>query len=125
MNRFQLFFKQLFAPKQPYQFKFTGEVREAILNWARAEKIDLIGIEYVVPFVSTDKNLVAYLFFDTDDRVKEYKSDGTVQKVKEEFVRVLQAMKYKKSYLAKVDFVIDSDENVQKNYEGNYFYRLR
>ena len=109
----------------PKQFDFTTKVKELMHLWADKENIHLIRIEYVVPFVFTDKSVCIYFFIDTDQRVKEYDADGVTQLIKQKFLSILSELNYPKDYLNEVGFVVDSDENVKKNYEGNYFYRLR
>lgn len=109
----------------PKQFDFTTSAKESMLLWTKKENIHLFRIEYIIPFVLTDKSLEIYLFFDTDQRMKEYDIDGTTDSIKRKFLSTLSELHYPIDYLNEVDFVIDSDENVKKNYEGNYFYRLR
>ena len=125
MSNFLKLFRMTKKQELPKQFDFTTKVKELMHLWADKENIHLIRIEYVVPFVFTDKSVCIYFFIDTDQRVKEYDADGVTQLIKQKFLSILSELNYPKDYLNEVGFVVDSDENVKKNYEGNYFYRLR
>lgn len=95
------------------------------MTWSTTEGIRLHNIETVIPFVLTDKDLWVWLFFDTDELVKKYQQEGTEDKVRSEYLRTLKSLQYPEDYLNQVTFYIDSHENVVKNFEGSYFYRLR
>jgi hypothetical protein len=45
--------------------------------------------------------------------------------VQQEFLSILGAGGYPAAWLPDVAFDIDSHENVERNYDGSYFYRLR
>jgi hypothetical protein len=109
----------------PRQFEFIEKAQNATMEWAKVNNIQLFKIEFVVPFVLTDKSLSVWLFFDTNDRVKEYENNGSTKKVKQQFLQFLKNSNYPNDYLGEVDFLVDSDENVKTNYEGSYFNRLR
>ncbi len=110
---------------RPIQLDFVDRARDQTIEWAAKSNIALHKIEAVVPFVISDKDLVVWLFFATEKIVKEYEKNGTIEKVKEVYLRTLEGIKYPSDYLNLVTFYIDSHENVVKNYEGSYFYRLR
>lgn len=110
---------------RPIQLDFVDRVSDLTIEWTKKSDISLHTIETVVPFVTTDKDLDVWLFFDTNETVKTYQKNGTIEKVKEEYLRTLEGFNYPRDYLDHVTFHIDSHENVIKNYEGNYFYRLR
>lgn len=111
--------------KLPVQFDYTKLAEEEILVWAKEEGVGLVHVDYVVPFVRSDKSLVVYLFFDVDETLRQYKEDGLDKKVQEKFMEILKALKYPEDYLAEVSFVLDTKECVDKWFEGSYFYRLR
>lgn len=110
---------------RPIQLDFVGRVSDQAIEWAKKSNISLHNIETVVPFATSDKDLDVWLFFDTDEIVNNYEKNGTTEKVKKEFLQTLENLKYPSYYLDQVTFQIDSHENVVKNYEGSYFYRLR
>lgn len=109
----------------PLQLDFVGKVKNLTIDWARGLNIKLHTIETVVPFVTTDKGLSVWLFFETERLRKKYKKDGTVDSVKEKYLAFLKELNYPLDYCGHVSFTIDSYENVVKNFEGSYFYRLR
>jgi hypothetical protein len=79
----------------------------------------------VVPFVETDFTLSVWLFYDTDRNVADFDRDGTTARMQQEFLSILGADGYSAAWLPDVTFSVDSYENVQRNYQGSYFYRLR
>lgn len=109
----------------PIHFEYIEKAGQLTFEWAKDNNFNLFQIEFIVPFVLTNKSLEVWLFFDTDKTVDEYDLNGTTQLVKQKYLDCLTELDYPKDYLDEVHFVVDSDENVQKNYEGNYFYRLR
>jgi len=109
----------------PEQFDYIEKARQLMLQWTKTNNINLFRIEYIVPFVLTDKSLDVWLFFDTEKISTQYQTDGTIQKAKTKFLDILVELDYPTDNLKGVMFYVDTDENVQKNYEGNYFYRLR
>ncbi len=111
--------------KLPVQFDYTKLAEEEILVWAKDEGIRLVHVDYVVPFVRSDKSLVVYLFFDVDEMLRQYKEDGLDRKVQAKFVEILTALNYPEDYLAEVSFVLDTKECVDTWFKGSYFYRLR
>lgn len=50
---------------------------------------------------------------------------GKRVKGRKRHIHLMHFNDYPERFLLQVEFVFDSDENVQKNYEGSYFYRLR
>jgi hypothetical protein len=109
----------------PVQLAFVDTVRSVILAWAKQNEIKLLKVECVVPFVLTDRSLSVWLFYDTDQTKSDYAINGTHERVKDKYLHLLTELNYPSDYIKEVEFYIDSDENVKKNYEGSYFYRLR
>lgn len=111
--------------KLPLQLEFVGRLKKSMIEWAEQKKIRLQTIEYVIPFVLTDKSLSIWLFYDTNQTKNSYEDDGTHEEVKNKCLNFLMEFNYPKDYLKEVNFFTDSDENVKENYEGSYFFRLR
>jgi hypothetical protein len=107
------------------QFAYIGAAKTALLGWAQANGVPLVRVEFVVPFVDTDFSLSVWLFYDTNANVTQAAADGTTTDVQQEFQSILSASGYPRDWLSRVSFYIDSHENVERNYEGSYFYRLR
>jgi hypothetical protein len=93
--------------------------------WARSNGVPLVHVDFVVPFVETDFSLSVWLFYDTDRSVADLDHDGTTARVQQEFLSILDAGGYPAAWLPDVAFYVDSHENVERNYDGSYFYRLR
>lgn len=109
----------------PIQLNFVDRLKKLILDWTMQNEIRLHWVDYVVPFVLTDKSLTVWLFYDTDKTISDYEINGTNEIVKNQYLHFLTKLGYPMDYLKEVTFYIDSEENVKKNYEGSYFYRLR
>ena len=107
------------------QFAIIRKARNEIMEWAGSQKIRLFRVEYVVPFVKDDFSLTTWFFFKTNQDVADNAQDGTSDRLSQHFLEILQSMDYPAPNIKQVSFIFDSDENVQKNYEGSYFYRLR
>jgi len=109
----------------PLHFDYIEKAEELTFRWTKANNIKLFKIEFIVPFVLTDISLQVWLFFDTAKTMNEYETNGTMQLVKQKYLDSLIQLDYPKNYLSEVSFIIDTDENVQMNYGGSYFGRLR
>lgn len=109
----------------PIHFDYIEKAERLTFEWAKANNIKLFKIEFVVPFIPEDVSLSVWLFFATDKMVNDYAADGTTELIKEKYLNSLVLLNYPKNYFDEVSFFIDSNENVQKNYNGSYFYRLR
>ena len=111
--------------EMPLQLDYIEKAEGLTLEWTKANNIKLFQIEFIVPFVLTDISLQVFLFFDNNKILKKYEEDGTVQIVKQKYLDSLIQLDYPNDYLNEVCFEIDTDENVQKNFGGSYFARLR
>ncbi|SOD19943.1 hypothetical protein [Pedobacter xixiisoli] len=109
----------------PVQFQFIDSVKKLMLNWAQENDIKLHDIDYVVPFVQTDKSLAVWLFYDTDNTMNFFKNNGTTETVKLKYLQLLAELNYPADYLNEVSFFIDSNENIKTHFRGSNFYRLR
>lgn len=109
----------------PKQFDYIKKAEKLLMTWATANNIKLFRVEFVVPFVLTDKSVSVWLFFDTEVNVAAYDANGITQSVKAQYLKFLSELDYPEAYLKEVSFSADSDEHVKKYYQGSYFYRLR
>ena len=107
------------------QFAIIEAAETAILKWSETKGINLYRVEFVVPFVEDSFDLGVWIFYQTDQEVTLYAEDGTSHRVEQQFLNELQALDYPKQFITQVKFRFDSDKNVQRNFEGSYFYRLR
>ncbi|GIF62222.1 hypothetical protein Ais01nite_02570 [Asanoa ishikariensis] len=111
--------------KRRVQFNHLGTARRELLAWAGAIAVPLARVEFVVPFVKTDFDADVWLFFDTHANVEHCAETGETARVEEKFRSILAGDGYPTDWLVGISFYVDSHDNVERNYEGNYFYRLR
>ena len=75
-------------------------------------------------FVEFDKTYVAFVYWKTDIELNMI-TDDIKKKIKHIFLNYLKNNGYFPNEVQDVILYFDSDENVQKNYKGNYFYATR
>ena len=80
-------------------------------------------IEHVVPFVDGDYSLSVWAFYATDEDMQ--KGSSVEESFRSDYVSALRNHGYDPAWLGKVGFVFDSIENVDTNFEGSLFYRMR
>ena len=112
-------------PEKERQFDLIAVATEETLRWARRMGISLEHVEPMVPFLPTDFSLHVWLFFDNENRVDRYKSDGTADDVIAQFRSNLASADYPSDWLALVTFRFASKEIVDRDYQGNFYYFLR
>jgi hypothetical protein len=84
------------------------------------------GLHQIFILYSPDNDLfVTYLFFVTDDQEKASEQSGLTDQIKNSVLDELERVGRGKRSSLKVNFEIDTDENVQKKYDGDYYARLR
>jgi hypothetical protein len=72
-----------------------------------------------------DVDFRAYVFFNTDTDVVECKSNGTITAIESAVYEELERFGRGKRGEIVVAFEYDSNENVDRKYEGDYLLRLR
>src|SRR5262249_39020225 len=110
---------------QSHGWKAIEGARTRFLDWARALGFVVFRVEYVATFEPWDDGTGVYVFFNDDAALSEAKNCGFLDRAKEAYLTFLREEGYPFSTHPKVVFEFDSDENVRKNFEGNYFFRLR
>ena len=101
------------------------KAREALVQFAHARDIVVHSVEYVATFEDWDSRLGVFIFFPKDSDLRAHAKSGATTILEKEFKAILLKLEYPFDKFPDVYFEFDSDENVQKNYEGNYFFRLR
>jgi hypothetical protein len=96
-----------------------------LLEWAESNGVPLVRVYFVGPFHRPEFSVAVYLFYGTDLDVETCGRDGRTARLQDMFLSILRQVGYPAELLAAVTFVIDSHENVERDYEGSYFYRLR
>ena len=107
------------------QFDLIKVASNATLLWAQASGKSLERIYPVVPFVATDFSLHAWLFVDTESRIREYQVDGTSDVLTREFRSQLAKAGYPPDWLRQVSCHFGSKEIVDRDHKGSYYYFLR
>ena len=90
------------------------EARKLTHDWAIAEGIKLLRIELVSTSVHITKSFAVWLFFATDNQLKEYEANGTTQEIKDKYSNSLKELNFPDEYLKGIIFFTDTDENVQR-----------
>lgn len=107
------------------QFDVIEAASEVMRKWARANDKSLAYIYPVVPFVDTDFSLDAWLFVDTENRIREYQADGTLDALIKRFCAELASVGYPAEWSQLVSCHFGSKEVVDRDFEGSYFSCLR
>ena len=107
------------------QFDIIEKVESSVIRWAAEKNIKIENIEIVVPFVDDEYDLHVVVFFPTNSELDIYRQDGTTTRVEEKYISSLKHHEYPEAWIEQVTLEFDSKENVDVNYEGSYFYRMR
>lgn len=110
---------------KPIQLEYTNLAKEKILNWAERQNLLLLHVDFIIPFVSSNKDLTVFFFYDTNKTLQNYRESGELEEVSCHFLKILEEIGYPHEYFAFVNFQNDTKENVDQNFGGKYFYRLR
>ena len=98
-----------------------GEVCARIM-----ERFNAQSLREAFIFYSEDKNtFFVSLFFCLSKQIKEAEESGLCERIKDALVEELVNVGRGTRDSIKIDVEWDSDENVQANFEGDYFLRLR
>jgi len=92
---------------------------------------DLLRTEYAISvykiigmFYDFAKAYDAYIYFKTNEELATL-SEGKKDKIKSIYLSFLNQHGYMPNEIEEIRFYFDSDENVQANYKGNYFYATK
>ena len=111
--------------KRKLQFEIIEKVEPLVAQWSEDQDIKLDRIEVIVPFVESEFDLQVVFFLPTDSLLETYRQDRTIHNLEKKYLSCLKEHDYPQEWLERVTFEFDSKENVDRNYEGNYFYRMR
>lgn len=98
-----------------------GQVRERILS--RFGESGEIYEFYILD--GSESSFRAYVFYSLDAHIAEAEESGLASRIKAAVFEELERVGRGTRDEIQVYFDFDSDENVEANYEGNYFLRLR
>ncbi len=103
------------------EWKHLDEVRARVLARLPAD----VAVDKVLYVPITVTEIEVYIFYPTDQDVKENERSGTSQAVRSLFEQELDKVLRGPKSGTELRFVFDSSENVRKNYDGVYYNRLR
>ncbi len=96
-------------------------VNEAVVKHFK----DKCPLHYFIIIPQRDNEFWAAIFFETDKNVGECEESGIIDEIKGFVYSELERQGRGKGDHINVIFEFDSDENVKRNFEGDYFLRLR
>lgn len=97
------------------------EVHDQTLNRFKNDKLYEIFLFYS-PAIDT---FGVYVFYEFERHIKEAEESGLASRIQDAVIEELEKVGRGKRGELKVNFEFDSNENVEKNYEGDYYLRLR
>jgi hypothetical protein len=106
-------------------WEIIAQAKQALIEYALAKGAPIHKVEYVATFEPWDSGIGVYIFFKTGEALRQHERSGATKELEAEYLRILRSLGYPFSTFPDVKFFFDSDENVQANYRGSYFYRLR
>lgn len=65
------------------------------------------------------------IFYKINKDIYENEANGNTSAIKSKFLNLIKKYEMPTEVIQRMEFEVDSYENVKENYEGNYFYRLR
>lgn len=98
-----------------------SEVREQILNRFKSKGVH----EFMVLYSRKTDSFGAYIFYEMDSQIGEAIETGLAKELEEAVYEGLANVGRCTRDSTKVNFEFDSHENVVRNYEGDYYSRLR
>lgn len=101
--------------KDKEQSKYLSDLENALKSKYR----EIYKFFYIPCF---GKSASLYIFFKTNTELIKY--EYLKNEIKNYIYSYLNSNGYFKKFNDKITIEFDSDENVNKNYEGNYYYRL-
>jgi hypothetical protein len=98
-----------------------SEVRSQILSLFQRDGLH----EAFVFYSPLNDSYGVYLFFLRNDQIKEADKSGLASQIKQAVLEALESVGRGNRETITVDFEFDSHENVEANFEGDYYLRLR
>lgn len=98
-----------------------SEVRARILERFRDEGLH----EAFVLYSPANQFFVPHLFYQRDNQISTGEESGLTNRIKSAVVEELERVGRGDRASIRVEFEFDSHENIEANFEGDYFLRLR
>lgn len=104
------------------QWDIIEKGKEKLLKWSKENEAQIFTVHFVPIGFSP---LEVYIFYENDSDIVLNEKSGITENVKRVFLETISNLDYTKIFDNNIIFIFDSNENVIKNYQGNYFLRLR
>jgi hypothetical protein len=104
------------------QWDIIEKGKEKLLEWSKENNAHIFTVHFVPIGFSP---LEVYIFYENDIDIVQNEKNGVTDNVKRVFLETISDMNYMKIFDDNITFTFDSNENVIKNYQGSYFFRLR
>ena len=103
------------------QWDYLKKAIPRIIHWSKKNNCRIYRI-HCIPHSGISVDIC--IFYKTDKELIIYKESNIIDLTKEAVMNILTEIGYVEEFNDNVIFTFDSDENVQKNYQGNYGLRL-
>ena len=98
-----------------------SEVRETVIAQFKSKGLH----EFMVLYSRKTDAFGAYVFYEMDSQISEANETGLAKEIELLVFGELERVGRGSKNVIKVNFEFDSHENVVRNYEGDYYNRLR
>lgn len=106
-------------------FDIIAKAKKELNYWVNLEVPNYHSLQFIFPFVEGDKHIKTWIFYKMNQDIYENEVNGSTSAIKSKFLNLIKKYEMPIEVIQRMEFEVDSDENVKENYEGNYFYRLR
>ena len=103
------------------QWDYLKKAIPRIVHWSKKNNCKIYKIECIPIF---GEELDMLIFYKTNLELEMFKTKKITDLTKKEFIAILEEIGYTTEFNNNIRINFDSDENVQKNYQGNYGLRL-
>lgn len=103
------------------QWDYLEKAIPRIKHWAKKNNCKIYKIECIPIF---GEELDMLIFYKTNLELEMFKTKKITDLTKKEFITILEEIGYTTEFNNNIRINFDSDENVKKNYQGNYGLRL-
>ena len=103
------------------QWDYLKKAIPRIIHWSKKNNCRIYRI-HCIPHSGISVDIC--IFYKTDKELIIYKESNIIDLTKEAVMNILTEIGYVEEFNDHVIFTFDSDENVQKKYQGNYGLRL-
>ena len=120
-DQIRILFRSVDEAADERQKELVHKAIEIFLKVLEKKEVSLHELDY---FSHYGYSLDVCIFYKTDRELKQFEENGVTEQAKQEFMKILEEIGYIEEFNDNVRFVFDSDEHVQRNYNGNYGLRF-